>query len=90
LELEQDPAGTVRAVLVSNGQSIEFVADFELGDRQAIFSGLHVHGGGPNSVEIAGLRNLIRWAMEQLDVDEIRIRARLLEVDSGGGFRRGV
>jgi hypothetical protein len=87
LELEQDPAGTVRAVLVSNGQSIEFVADFELGDRQAIFSGLHVNGGGPNSVGIAGLRNLIRWAMEQLDVDEIRIKGATRTSGAGPGRR---
>ena len=50
-------AGTVRAVLVSDGR-FEFVADFELGDRQAIFSGLHVEAAVRTQPD-ARLRNLI-------------------------------
>jgi hypothetical protein len=72
-ELELDTADAVRAVLRGGEQVVEFVADLELGDRHAVLSGLHVYGPGPNSLGIAGLRELIRWAMEQLDVDELRI-----------------
>jgi len=72
-ELEIDAAGAVRAVLRNGEHAVEFVADFELGDRHAVLSGLHVYGAGPNSLGTTGLRVLIRWVMEQLDVDELRI-----------------
>jgi hypothetical protein len=73
VEMEIDAAGAVRALLSNGAQTVEFVANFELGDRWVALRGLHVYGAGPNSLGIAGLRELIRWAKEQLDVDELRI-----------------
>jgi hypothetical protein len=73
VELEYDPPETVRAVVVDGQQRIELVSDFALGERYAALSNLHIYGGRPNSLGISGLRGLIRWAMEELDVDELRI-----------------
>lgn len=87
VELEIDPLGAVRAILSDGNNHVEFVGDFELSGRGATIDGLHVYGGGPNSLGIAGLTGVIRWAMERLDVDELRIEGATCTTGASPGRR---
>jgi hypothetical protein len=61
-------------VTVTNGTDvIQFMADVEFDRRKAVSRGVHVQGGGRNTLGPAALRRLIRWVKDQLDVDELRI-----------------
>jgi hypothetical protein len=73
LDYEFDQPGTIYVRLASGPQQIEIVADIEVDRRRVVLHRLHVSGAGPNTMGPATLRRLLRWAKEQLDVDELRI-----------------
>jgi hypothetical protein len=69
-ELEGD---TLSAELSCQSQTISIVADVAFEGRVALLWSGHIHGDGANTLGGAALLSLIRWAMEFLDVDELRI-----------------
>ena len=96
LDLELDPAGTARPVLVGNGQSIELSRISSWATERQSSAACMATAAARTQLGIAGLRYLIRWAMEQLDVDEFRIEGATRTSGAGPGrrpatliFRRG-
>jgi hypothetical protein len=73
LEFDFGGTDTVLAILVDGNHRIEVMADVELHRTRAVLRGLHIQGGGANSLGLAALRGLISWAKDYLDVDELRI-----------------
>jgi hypothetical protein len=69
-ELEGD---TLSAELSCQSQTISIVADVAFEGRVALLWSGHIHGDGANTLGGAALLSLTRWAMEFLDVDELRI-----------------
>jgi hypothetical protein len=73
VEVEFDNPATVYVRFTDGRDEVEIVADVELDRRCAVLRGLHILGAGPNTMGPGALRGLMRWAKEQLDVDELRI-----------------
>jgi hypothetical protein len=89
VDVEFDNPATVYVRLTNGRDEVEIVADVELDRRCAVLRGLHILGAGPNAMGperdgartrwgpnamgAGALRGLMRWAKEQLDVDELRI-----------------
>ncbi|MDO8942052.1 MAG: hypothetical protein Q7U75_02655 [Desulfobacterales bacterium] len=57
----------------SLGLELSVAGDYHVVDQVAIVEGLHVQGVGSNIMGQRHLMSLIRWAVNYLDVDEIRI-----------------
>jgi hypothetical protein len=55
------------------GQPLSIAADIAFEGRVAWITGGHVSSTGRNGTGNAVLMSLVRWAMDYLDVDEIRI-----------------
>jgi hypothetical protein len=61
-------------VWLSNGHiEIELLGFVDLNGSLVTLSGCHIQGPGPNTVGSSMLREISRWVMELLDVDEVRI-----------------
>jgi len=59
--LDDEIEGTTVPVAIGDGNHVvELVADIRLDARLAVLSGVHVQGGGPNSMGTRGLRDLAR------------------------------
>jgi hypothetical protein len=70
LEIEGD---TFHVELSCESQTIGIIADMTFEGRIAMLWGGHIGGDGANTLGAAALLSLTRWAMEFLDVDELRI-----------------
>lgn len=76
---------TVLVTLVDGNHRIEVMADVELHRDRAVLRGLHIQGAGPNTIGPAGLRGLVGWVKEYLDVSELRIDGALRTSGAGPG-----
>jgi hypothetical protein len=76
---------TVLVTLTDEVQVIQILADVELAGRTAVFRGLHILGGGRNTLGPRALRELIDWAKVQLDVDQLRIEGATRTSGAGPG-----
>ena len=85
LELEFGGTDTVLVTLTDGVQIIQVLADVELVGRNAVLRGLHIDGGGRNTLGQRALRELINWAKVHLDVDELRIEGATRTSGAGPG-----
>jgi hypothetical protein len=85
VEFDFGGADTVLVVLANGNQRIHVLADVELHRAQAVLHGLHIQGGGSNSLGPAALREMIRWAKEYLDVEQLRIEGATRTSGAGPG-----
>jgi hypothetical protein len=85
--LQYDFGGTdtVLVTLTDGIHAIDVLADVDFIDRTAVLRGLHILGGGPNTLGPRVLRELINWAKVQLDVDHIRIEGATRTSGAGPG-----
>jgi hypothetical protein len=84
-ELEFGGADTVLATLSDGVQLIQVLVDVELVGRTAVLRGLHIDGGGRNTLGQRALRELVNWTKVQLDVDELRIEGATRTSGAGPG-----
>jgi len=84
---ECDFGGTVTVLVrLTNGvHVIEVLTDVEFVGRTAVLRGLHILGGGANTLGPKALRELITWAKVQLDVDQLRIEGATRTSGAGPG-----
>jgi len=59
--------------LLIDGFDLEAMFYVHLDGRLAVLRRLDIQGAGPNTIGVAGLRGLAQWALELLDVNELRI-----------------
>ena len=52
---------------------VHIMADVHIAGRSVTLYGLHALGAGPNRLGVATLLRLGHWALEALDLDELRI-----------------
>ena len=85
--LEYDFGGTdtVLVKLTDGAHVIDVLADVEFAGRTAVLRGLHILGGGANTLGPNALRELINWAKVQLDVDHLRIEGATRTSGAGPG-----
>jgi hypothetical protein len=79
------PGDLVHARLADGDRALELLAYVRFAEGRAWICGLHVQGAGPGSLGVARLRGLAEWAMEALDVDEIRIEGAARTSGAGPG-----
>jgi hypothetical protein len=87
VDLQMEP-GDFCHVELSNG-AIEVAAMFylEFPGSVARLSRLDIQGPGANSLGPGALRDLARWVMEVLDVDELRVEGATRTSGAGPGRR---
>jgi hypothetical protein len=85
LEFDFGGTDTVLVTLTDGVQVIEVLADVELAGRSAVLRGLHINGGGRNTLGQRAMRELINWTKAQLDVDELRIEGATRTSGAGPG-----
>lgn len=85
VDYEFDRSETVYVRLHDGRKEIELLAELELDGRRAIVRGLHVLGGGANTMGVGELRRLLVWAKGYLDVDHLRIEGATRTSGAGPG-----
>ncbi|HVB68865.1 MAG TPA: hypothetical protein VNE67_13525 [Acetobacteraceae bacterium] len=86
---EITPHDLIHACLSDGCREIEVLGTVRIAGRTARILALHVQGAGPGSLGISGLRGLAGWAMEVLDVDELRIEGAARTSGAGPGRTPG-
>jgi hypothetical protein len=81
------PGDLVHACLTDGRTRIEVLGYVRIAGRTARLLDLHVQGGGPGCLGVAGLRLLAEWTLEVLDVDELRIEGAARTSGAGPGRR---
>jgi hypothetical protein len=73
VRIEEYADDYVVAELRRGDEYVKILAGVRFGDRRLTLYGLHALGDGPNRLGTATLLRLGRWALEALDLDELRI-----------------
>ena len=84
---EITPDDLIGACLTDGRREIKLLAYVRIDGQVARVSELHVQGAGPHSLGIGGIRGLVQWTMEVLDVDELRIEGAARTSGAGPGRR---
>jgi len=87
VDLQIEASDFVFVRLLADVFELEAVFYVHLHGRLAILRRLDIQGAGPNSLGVAGLRDLAHWVMELLDVDELRIEGATRTSGAGPGRR---
>ena len=85
LEFDFGGTNTVLVTLTDGARVVEIVTDVEFVGRVALLRGLHIQGGGRNTLGPSALRELINWAKVQLDVEQLRIEGATRTSGAGPG-----
>jgi hypothetical protein len=81
-------AGDFGYAVLSNGSTeVEIMFYAELHDQAVVLQRLDIQGAGPNVLGWTALRELAHQAMEELDVDELRIEGAVRTSGAGPGRR---
>ena len=86
-DLEITPDDLVSARLSNGTEAIDVLAFLHMTQRTATLRGMHIQGGGRNTMGLPALRALAHWLKEYLDVDELRIEGATRTSGSGPGRR---
>jgi hypothetical protein len=73
VDLQIESGDFVLVQLLIDGFDLEAMFYVHLDGRLAVLRRLDIQGAGPNTIGVAGLRGLAQWALELLDVNELRI-----------------
>ncbi|HVB66526.1 MAG TPA: hypothetical protein VNE67_01555, partial [Acetobacteraceae bacterium] len=79
------PDDLVHACLTDGRIRVEILGYIRIAARTAWIEDLHIQGPGPRQLGIGRLRDLARWAMEALDVDELCIEGAARTSGAGPG-----
>jgi len=87
IDIVEDADDIIVATIVSDYATLMLMAEVEFASKSLVLRGLHVHGTdvAANELGVAGLRRLLREAMELLDVEEIRIEGARRTSGAGPG-----
>lgn len=87
VDLEITPDDLVFARLSNGTVAIDVLGFLEITRRSAILRGMHIQGGGRNTMGLPALRAMAHWLKEYLDVDELRIEGATRTSGAGPGRR---
>src|ERR1700728_4641514 len=87
MELQIEPGDFVFARVWTETIDVEAMFYADLHRELAILRRVDIQGAGPNTLGVKGLRDLARWIMEFLDVDELRIEGATRASGAGPGRR---
>jgi hypothetical protein len=73
ITVEDADGDTFSVELVRGCHAVSIIADVTFENRVACLWGVHILGAGANRLGSRLLLSLVPWALEYLDVDEIRI-----------------
>ena len=78
---------TVLVALTDGIEVVQVLTDVAFIDRTAVLRRLHILGSGRNTLGPRALRELIKWAKDQLDVEKLRIEGATRTSGAGPGRR---
>jgi len=84
LELDSD---FVLVTFLIGGTKLEVAAEVDFSSRSLVLRRLDIEGSGPNTLGLSSLRQIARWVMQVVDVDELRIEGAARTSGSGPGRR---
>lgn len=85
LEFDFGGTGTILVKLTDGVQIVEVLTGVEFVGRTAVLRGLHIQGGGRNTLGTRSLLELIHWAKVHLDVEQLRIEGATRTSGAGPG-----
>ena len=85
--LEITPDDVFYICLADGCVELELMGDVRLVGSSATLSSCHIQGPGPNIMGHSALRQVARWAMERLDVNELRIEGAARTTGANPGRR---